>query len=80
VSRALEKRPLLQQRRSDRHGPEGGFIRGETVSCDAFLVNDGWKRARKKGVVCSEGKGSTSSRTTTYSSSDSTSNDDAHSS
>jgi GTP-binding protein YchF len=35
---------------------ERGFIRGETVSYDDFIANDGWKGAREKGVVRSEGK------------------------
>src|ERR1051326_7270342 len=35
---------------------ERGFIRGETVSYDDFVANDGWKGAREKGVVRSEGK------------------------
>jgi ribosome-binding ATPase len=35
---------------------ERGFIRAETVSYDAFVGNDGWKGAREKGVVRSEGK------------------------
>jgi GTP-binding protein YchF len=35
---------------------ERGFIRAETVSYDDFMANDGWKGAREKGVVRSEGK------------------------
>lgn len=35
---------------------ERGFIRAETVAYDAFVANDGWKGAREKGVVRSEGK------------------------
>jgi GTP-binding protein YchF len=35
---------------------ERGFIRAETVSYNDFLANDGWKVAREKGVVRSEGK------------------------
>jgi GTP-binding protein YchF len=35
---------------------ERGFIRAETVSYEDFLANDGWKGAREKGVVRSEGK------------------------
>jgi ribosome-binding ATPase len=35
---------------------ERGFIRAETVSYDDFAGNDGWKGAREKGVVRSEGK------------------------
>jgi len=35
---------------------ERGFIRAETVSYDEFAANDGWKGAREKGVVRSEGK------------------------
>ena len=35
---------------------ERGFIRAETVSYADFLANDGWKGAREKGVVRSEGK------------------------
>jgi ribosome-binding ATPase len=35
---------------------ERGFIRAETVSTEEFLANDGWKGAREKGVVRSEGK------------------------
>ena len=35
---------------------ERGFIRAETVSFDDFVANDGWKGAREKGVVRSEGK------------------------
>jgi GTP-binding protein YchF len=35
---------------------ERGFIRAETVSYDDFIANDGWKGAREKGVVRSEGK------------------------
>lgn len=35
---------------------ERGFIRAETVSYDDFLAHDGWKGAREKGVVRSEGK------------------------
>lgn len=35
---------------------ERGFIRAETVAYDAFVANSGWKGARDKGVVRSEGK------------------------
>jgi GTP-binding protein YchF len=35
---------------------ERGFIRAETVSYDDFVANDGWKGAREKGLVRSEGK------------------------
>jgi GTP-binding protein YchF len=35
---------------------ERGFIRAETVSYDEFVANEGWKGAREKGVVRSEGK------------------------
>jgi GTP-binding protein YchF len=35
---------------------ERGFIRAETVSYDEFTANDGWKGAREKGAVRSEGK------------------------
>jgi len=35
---------------------ERGFIRGETVSYDDFVSNGGWKGAREKGAVRSEGK------------------------
>ncbi|HXT18409.1 MAG TPA: redox-regulated ATPase YchF [Gemmatimonadaceae bacterium] len=35
---------------------ERGFIRAETVSYDDFVANGGWKAAREKGVVRSEGK------------------------
>ncbi|MDA1081235.1 MAG: redox-regulated ATPase YchF [Gemmatimonadetes bacterium] len=35
---------------------ERGFIRAETVSYADFVANDGWKGAREKGVVRSEGK------------------------
>ena len=35
---------------------ERGFIRAETASYDDFVNNDGWKAAREKGVVRSEGK------------------------
>jgi GTP-binding protein YchF len=35
---------------------ERGFIRAETVSYDSFIGNEGWKGAREKGVVRSEGK------------------------
>ena len=35
---------------------ERGFIRAETVSFDEFVANRGWKGAREKGVVRSEGK------------------------
>src|SRR5687767_7030543 len=35
---------------------ERGFIRAETVSYDEFAVNEGWKTAREKGVVRSEGR------------------------
>lgn len=33
-----------------------GFIRAETVSCDELVSFGGWKGAREKGVVRSEGK------------------------
>jgi GTP-binding protein YchF len=35
---------------------ERGFIRGETVSFDDFVALGGWKGAREKGAVRSEGK------------------------
>ena len=35
---------------------ERGFIRAETVSFDEFSANDGWKGAKEKGVVRSEGR------------------------
>jgi len=35
---------------------ERGFIRAETVGYDSFIGNEGWKGAREKGVVRSEGK------------------------
>ena len=35
---------------------ERGFIRAETASDADFVANDGWKGAREKGVVRSEGK------------------------
>jgi ribosome-binding ATPase len=35
---------------------ERGFIRGETVAYDEFVANGGWKGARERGVVRSEGK------------------------
>src|SRR4051812_42624367 len=35
---------------------ERGFIRAETVGYDDFVSNAGWKGAREKGVVRSEGK------------------------
>src|SRR5689334_2271438 len=35
---------------------ERGFIRAETVAYDAFVNNEGWKGAREKGAVRSEGK------------------------
>jgi hypothetical protein len=35
---------------------ERGFIRAETVSFDEFVANRGWKAAREKGAVRSEGK------------------------
>src|SRR5690349_20280388 len=35
---------------------ERGFIRGETVGYDEFVSTGGWKGAREKGVVRSEGK------------------------
>ena len=35
---------------------ERGFIRAETVGYDDFVTNDGWKGAREKGAVRSEGK------------------------
>jgi GTP-binding protein YchF len=35
---------------------ERGFIRAETVSYEDFVANSGWKGAREKGVVTSEGK------------------------
>ena len=33
-----------------------GFIRAETVGYDDFVANGGWRGAREKGVVRSEGK------------------------
>src|ERR1051326_7716439 len=35
---------------------ERGFIRAETVGYDDFVANGGWRGAREKGVVRSEGK------------------------
>ena len=35
---------------------ERGFIRAETVSYDEFVANGGWKGARERGVVRSEGR------------------------
>jgi GTP-binding protein YchF len=35
---------------------EKGFIRGETVGYEDFVTTGGWKGAREKGVVRSEGK------------------------
>jgi ribosome-binding ATPase len=35
---------------------ERGFIRAETASYEDFVANGGWKGAREKGVVRSEGK------------------------
>ncbi len=35
---------------------ERGFIRAETVGFDDFVANQGWKGARERGVVRSEGK------------------------
>jgi ribosome-binding ATPase len=35
---------------------EKGFIRAETVAFEDFVANDGWKGAKEKGVVRSEGK------------------------
>jgi ribosome-binding ATPase len=35
---------------------ERGFIRAETASYEEFVANGGWKGAREKGVVRSEGK------------------------
>jgi hypothetical protein len=35
---------------------ERGFIRAETVGYDDFVANAGWKGAKEKGVVRSEGK------------------------
>jgi GTP-binding protein YchF len=35
---------------------EKGFIRAETVAYDDFVANNGWKGAKEKGVVRSEGK------------------------
>ncbi|HEY9228543.1 MAG TPA: redox-regulated ATPase YchF [Gemmatimonadaceae bacterium] len=35
---------------------ERGFIRAETASYDDFVAHSGWKGAREKGVVRSEGK------------------------
>ena len=35
---------------------ERGFIRAETASYDDFVANGGWKSAREKGVVRSEGR------------------------
>jgi GTP-binding protein YchF len=35
---------------------ERGFIRAETVSYEDFIANGGWKGAKEKGVVRSEGK------------------------
>ena len=36
---------------------ERGFIRAETVSFDDFAAGGGWKAARERGLVRSEGKG-----------------------
>jgi ribosome-binding ATPase YchF (GTP1/OBG family) len=35
---------------------ERGFIRAETVSYDDFVATGGWKGARERGVVRSEGR------------------------
>jgi GTP-binding protein YchF len=35
---------------------ERGFIRAETVACNAFVSSGGWKEARERGEVRSEGK------------------------
>ena len=35
---------------------ERGFIRAETVSYADFVAHEGWKGAREKGAVRSEGK------------------------
>jgi ribosome-binding ATPase YchF (GTP1/OBG family) len=35
---------------------ERGFIRAETVSYDDFVAHEGWKGARERGAVRSEGK------------------------
>ncbi len=35
---------------------ERGFIRAETVAYDEFIANNGWKGAKEKGVMRSEGK------------------------
>ncbi|HET7631542.1 MAG TPA: redox-regulated ATPase YchF [Gemmatimonadaceae bacterium] len=35
---------------------ERGFIRAETVGYEDFMANGGWKEAREKGMVRSEGK------------------------
>lgn len=35
---------------------EHGFIRAETVAYDAFIADGGWKGARERGAVRSEGK------------------------
>jgi ribosome-binding ATPase len=35
---------------------ERGFIRAETVGCEEFVAHGGWKGAREKGTVRSEGK------------------------
>ena len=35
---------------------EKGFIRAETVAYDDFVAHAGWKGAREKGAVRSEGK------------------------
>jgi ribosome-binding ATPase YchF (GTP1/OBG family) len=35
---------------------ERGFIRAETASYDDFVAHGGWKGAREKGVVRSEGR------------------------
>jgi GTP-binding protein YchF len=35
---------------------EKGFIRGETVGYDDFIATGGWKGAKEKGVVRSEGR------------------------
>jgi ribosome-binding ATPase YchF (GTP1/OBG family) len=35
---------------------ERGFIRAETVGYEDFVAAGGWKEARERGVVRSEGK------------------------
>jgi ribosome-binding ATPase len=35
---------------------ERGFIRAETASYDDFVASGGWKGARERGVVRSEGR------------------------